>query len=262
MAARQGNTFDSDGNATQASIRELICRFVDEVGSLQIDEVIEEAIFAVTINGESYRDLTCSPWDVRELVIGNLFTSGKIDRASEIKDLLIDEAAGEVRVWLSAENKNGADGTVVDRVLCPDSSQPQAIDPLLTAQQVTEHVNYLEGNSKLFRRTGGVHSAVLVDASGELIAWFEDIGRHNALDKLAGWCVANHVDASDKVLLFSGRVPREIIARAIRIGVPVVISPGAPTNLSIQLACEHGVTLVGFAKNGTFNVYTHPGRIV
>ena len=63
------------------------------------------------------------------------------------------------------------------------------------------------------------------------------------------------------MLLFSGRVPREIIARAIRIGFPVVISPGAPTNLSIQLACEHGVTLIGFAKSGKFNVYTHTARI-
>ena len=101
----------------------------------------------------------------------------------------------------------------------------------------------------------------MVDGQGDLVAWFEDIGRHNALDKLAGWCVMNGVDASDKVLLFSGRVPREIIARAIRIGFPVVISPGAPTNLSISLACEHGVTLIGFAKNGKFNVYTHTARI-
>lgn len=262
MPSRQEHTSEVEGETAKASIRELICRFVDEVGSLQIDEVIEEAVFAVIINGEPYRDLTCSPWDIRELVIGNLFTSGKIDHAAEIEDLFVDEAVGEVRVQISPANQTDACGVVVDRVLCPDSGEAPAIDPLLTAQQVSEHVNYLEGNSKLFRRTGGVHSAVLVDAAGELIAWFEDIGRHNALDKLAGWCVINHVDASDKVLLFSGRVPREIIARAIRIGVPVVISPGAPTNLSIQLACEHGVTLVGFAKNGTFNVYTHLGRIV
>lgn len=71
----------------------------------------------------------------------------------------------------------------------------------------------------------------------------------------------NKVDASDKILLFSGRVPREIIARAIRAGFPIVISPGEPTNLSIRLACDHGVTLIGFAKDGKFNVYTHSARV-
>lgn len=237
----------------------LICRFDKEKSSIRLDSVIEEVVYATTLNGVPYRDMTCSPWDVRELVIGGLFTSGRIDRFDQILNLEIDEEAGTVTV--ETTDDAGAAGLVVDRVLCPEASRDRPIEPMLTAQEVSERIEYLEGGSELFHRTGGVHSAVMVDRDGALVAWFEDIGRHNALDKLAGWCVMNGADASDKILLFSGRVPREIIARAIRIGFPVVISPGAPTNLSIQLACEHGVTLIGFAKNGKFNVYTHTARI-
>lgn len=262
------NTRASEATAEQASpssfIHELICRFEEEVGTYQIDSVIEEVVFTVLVDGAVHRDMTCSPWHIEELVLGSLFTSGKIERIENVASIEVDEEAGEVRVRTEAVRgaRPETAGAVVDRVLCPQAQRSAAsIEPMLTAEEVSTRIGFLEGNSQLFHRTGGVHSAVLVDGEGELVAWFEDIGRHNALDKLAGWCLMNHVDASDKILLFSGRVPREIIARAIRIGVPVVISPGAPTNLSIQLACEHGITLIGFAKNGKFNVYTHATRI-
>lgn len=248
------------GSRGQAAfVQELIYRFEKEAGSITLDPVIEEVVYAVTVDGRPFRDMTCSPWDIRELVVGNLFTAGRIDRFGQVLSLEIDEEAGTVRV--ETDESSAAPGAVVDRVLCPAASAPPEVEPMLTPQEVNSRIGFLEGNSSLFHRTGGVHSAVMVDGQGQLVAWFEDICRHKALDKLAGWCVMKEVDASDKVLLFSGRVPREIIARAIRIGFPVVISPGAPTNLSIQLACEHGVTLIGFAKNGKFNVYSHTARI-
>lgn len=240
---------------------ELVCRFEEEIGSYRIDSVIEEVVFTVLVNGEPYRDMACSPWRVRELVVGGLFTAGLIESADEIASLDIDEAGGVAAVALAATSRS-SDGSAIDRVLRPvPSTKESPLAPMLTAREVSERIEFLEGGSRLFHRTGGVHSAVMVDAAGELVAWFEDIGRHNALDKLVGWCVLNKVDASDKVLLFSGRVPREIIARTVRAGFPIVISPGAPTNLSIRLACDHGVTLIGFAKDGKFNVYTHEARI-
>lgn len=248
-----------DGRGQASFTQGLICRFDRDESSLRLDSVIEEVVYLVILNGRPLRDMTCSPWNVRELVVGGLFTSGRIDRADQVRRLEVDEEAATVTVETTADAR--AAGSVVDRVLCPAASASREVVPMLTAAEVSKRIEYLEGGSKLFHRTGGVHSAVMVDRDGGLVAWFEDIGRHNALDKLAGWCVMNEADASDKILLFSGRVSREIIARAIRIGFPVVISPGAPTSLSIQLACEHGVTLIGFAKNGAFNVYTHSARI-
>jgi len=95
-----------------------------------------------------------------------------------------------------------------------------------------------------------------------VVAWFDDIGRHIVLDKLVGWCVLNDYDASDCVLLFSGRVPQEIITKAIKLGCPIIVALGAPTSLSIKLAEQAGITLIGFARNGEFNIYSHPTRIL
>ena len=244
-------------------IRELICRFEEEVGVLQIDTVIEEAAYTIFANGEFLREMTCSPWHIPELVVGSLFTSGVIDSADQVTALDIDDKAGTIRVAVDSPSpSHQRTQPKGNRPFMPDAASPQPnVSPMITPKAVSSNIEFLEGNSHLFHRTGGVHSAAVVDGQSNLLAWFEDIGRHNALDKLAGWCLMNHVDASDKVLLFSGRIPREIIARAIRIGFPVIISPGAPTNLSIDLACKHGVTLIGFAKNGRFNVYTHTARI-
>ena len=242
-------------------IRELICRFEEEVGVLQVDTVIEEAFFTVLVDGEPVRDMTCSPWDIPELVIGGLFTSGLIDEASQVKSLNVDEDAGLVQVSTVAPDAVKARRESPAMPVAGEGAVGSADEPMLSPRSVSSHIEFLEGNSHLFHRTGGVHSAAMVDHNGQMIAWFEDIGRHNALDKLAGWCLMSGTDTSDKVLLFSGRIPREIILRAIRMGFPMVISPGAPTNLSIDLACKHGITLIGFAKNGRFNVYTHPGRI-
>ena len=130
------------------------------------------------------------------------------------------------------------------------------IDP----DDISSRIALLEQESDLFHLTGGVHSAALSCADG-MVARFEDVGRHNALDKLVGWCVMGGVRVDDKMLLFSGRVPQEIMLKAIRLGVPVVVSPGAPTSLSVDLAEEYGVTLIGFAKRGHFNVYSHPERV-
>ena len=143
---------------------------------------------------------------------------------------------------------------------------PVAARPLSDMQVAAATVNaaiaLLERQSLLFRKTGGVHSAALADMRGRVLAWREDIGRHSALDKLVGWCVCSGERAAECMVLFSGRVPLEIVARVAALGCPLVVSPGAPTNLSIELAERSGLTLVGFAKHGRFNVYSHPERIV
>ena len=259
-----GNPDESFASDDDTSfIRELICRFEEEVGVLQIDTVIEEAAYTIFVNDEPVREMTCSPWHIPELTVGSLFTSGVIDNTEQVTALDIDEEAGVIRVAVDSPPPSRRWAQLEGgQTLIAGTATPQPnISPMITPKAVSSNIEFLEGNSHLFHRTGGVHSAAIVDGQSNLLAWFEDIGRHNALDKLAGWCLMNHVDASDKVLLFSGRIPREIIARAIRIGFPVIISPGAPTNLSIDLACKHGVTLIGFAKNGRFNVYTHTARI-
>lgn len=248
-----------------------VLRFGGDDCAVRTDSIIQESELTVYVNGVRHHETTCSPWDVEELVVGSLFMGGELCRRADLRSVEIDLAAGIASVELRCPRPSRAEvdvrsGTPILSGLFEglDSVAP-AFTPVSSAlrispKQVNDRIALLEDRSLLFRRTGGVHSAVLADGRG-VTAWFEDIGRHSALDKLAGWCFLHEVDVRDKTLLFSGRVPREIIAKVIRLGCPVVVSPGAPTTLSIELADRWGVTLVGFAKHGSFNVYAHPERI-
>ena len=131
----------------------------------------------------------------------------------------------------------------------------------LTPHQVLNMMTRLQSASKIFKQTGGLHNAAISD--GE--AFFEhrqDIGRHNALDKLYGYCIQHHIPVRDKVLIFSGRISSEILIKAAKIGVGVILSKSAPTTLAVTLANDLNITAIGFIRDGNFNVYSHPERII
>ena len=114
----------------------------------------------------------------------------------------------------------------------------------------------------MFRETGGLHAAGLFTAAGELRALREDIGRHNATDKLVGsFLLADALPLSDGVLMVSGRAGFEIVQKAFAAGIPIVASVSAPSSLAVELAEATGLTLVGFLRERRFNVYAHGQRI-
>jgi FdhD protein len=114
-----------------------------------------------------------------------------------------------------------------------------------------------------FRRTGGLHAAGLFRAEGECTAVREDVGRHNAVDKVVGQALLRgRLPAVDEILVVSGRVSFEIVQKAVMAGVPILVAVGAPSSLAVDLATRFHQTLVGFARNGGFNVYSVPERVV
>jgi FdhD protein len=121
-------------------------------------------------------------------------------------------------------------------------------------------VKEFQHRSQIYRTTGGVHSAVLCD-TGNIIVFSEDIGRHNAVDKIFGECILNGITTDDRIIITSGRVSSEIVLKIARRNVPIIVSKSAPTDLGVRLADNLGVTLVGFVRGRRMNVYTHAGRI-
>ncbi len=122
-------------------------------------------------------------------------------------------------------------------------------------------MNDLQQSADTFHHTGGVHNAALCDANGIVLSRM-DIGRHNALDKIYGYCLKNDISIGDKIIVFSGRISSEILLKVAKIGCEVILSKSAPTELALQLAEQLGITTIGFIRNHSLNVYTCPNRIL
>lgn len=236
----------------------------------QIDtHIIVEAPVSLTVNGESWLTFMCTPIQLDALAVGFLFNEGMIASLDEIADLRVCENNENVDVWLthSAEKPKQwmrtsgcgggqtTGGTNLDLGL--DDRQN---DLMLSPKQIPSLLAMLDDEQSLYRLAGGVHTSVLSDGTQRILA-AEDIGRHNTLDKLAGQMLLNGTQPNASVILTTGRISSEMMQKAIRLGVSVVISRTSPSSMSVELAEKQGITLIGYAKRHRFNVYTHKERI-
>lgn len=134
--------------------------------------------------------------------------------------------------------------------------------PLLDAGVLAALPDTLRSRQSVFDATGGLHAAGLFTTEGTVLAVREDIGRHNAVDKVIGWALREHrIPATDLVLVVSGRASFELAQKAVLAGIPVLAAVSAPSSLAVDLAAESGLTLAGFVRGDTMNIYTHPERI-
>jgi FdhD protein len=134
--------------------------------------------------------------------------------------------------------------------------------PVVGRSIITGLPGQLRGAQRVFEETGGLHAAGLFDAGGSLLSLREDVGRHNAVDKVAGWALLEgRLPLSEHVLMVSGRLSFEIVQKAAVAGIPIACAVSAPSSLAVDAARELRVTVVGFLRGEGFNVYTHPERI-
>lgn len=210
------------------------------------DEVVTEHPLQVEIDGTSSLLLSCSPARLEELVTGNLFCRGYLSSAGELQALSFSPDRQQAYVTRTSRPAPAPPARPAD-IRLPASAAYAIMGQNLTA-------------SALFQRTGGVHCVSLVLPDGSLISR-EDLARHNAVDKIIGHALLHDLPLCRCILAVSGRLSADMMEKAIRAAIPIVLSKGAPTDRAIQLARAHGITLAGFIRGERMNLYACPERI-
>lgn len=238
----------------------------------KIDSVINEYMLRVFINGTELVSMICTPKNLKELVIGFLFSESIISEIDEIEEVNIEEENGIAYVSLYRQEKfeyNG-DNINIKRTVTTSCGSSRTISYSLADADIKIDKNnkIMEYNkiislmvefnkkSEMFVKTGGVHSSALSDGDN-ILMFEEDIGRHNAIDKIVGRALLEKIKLDDKIILTSGRISTEILKKILRNYIPVIISKSAPTSAAINLAVNSNLTLVGFARGRKMNIYSN-----
>jgi FdhD protein len=237
----------------------------------------EETAVALTYNGGTYAVMMATPQDLEDFAIGFSLSEGVISSPADMDSLdvvRLDDGI-EVRMWLS---KRKADRLKERRRyiagptgcgLCGIDSISEAVRPAAVVgsgrQFSSEHImaamRSVSSRQKLNIETRAVHAAAFWDVAGDILALREDVGRHNALDKLSGALARGCVAAGEGLILLTSRVSVEMVQKTAVIGAAVMVSVSAPTALAVRMAEAAGITLVAIARADGFEVFTHPRRI-
>ncbi|QDI92186.1 formate dehydrogenase accessory sulfurtransferase FdhD [Salicibibacter halophilus] len=249
-----------------------------ENGSAEWKEDIVAAEYPVTIkiNGEEFVTMVCTPDYIEDMAIGYLASEGVIARFNEVKELRADDNNGYVHVTLTKKIDHLHQQMQNKRYItscCGMSRQSFvfAADVKTTKTMRTREVavspddcfrlmEEMQQSAETFQETGGVHNAALCTLD-RIVLMRVDIGRHNALDKIYGYCLKHGISLQDKIIVFSGRLSSEILLKVAKIGCEVVLSKSAPTERALELAEDLEITSIGFIRSGSLNVYTVPERV-
>jgi FdhD protein len=239
--------------------------------------VPEETAIAFTYNGSTHAVMMATPQDLEDFAIGFATTEGPIESVDEVSDLeiVVTELGVELRTWLpdlrakaySERRRSMAGPTGCG--LCGIESLEQAMRPIpsivseiqFEARAIVDAMDSLSAGQKLQKETRAIHAAGFWTPAEGLIALREDVGRHNALDKLIGAMVKSRLDATLGLIVMTSRVSVELIQKSARIGAPVLAAISAPTAAAIRLAEASGMTLIAVARGSDFEIFTHSQRI-
>jgi FdhD protein len=252
--------------------------------------VVEEFPLTVILEGKKFLTLLCTPSDLESLVRGFLFTCGIIKKVTDIKkiDIDLDARAAMVDLVFSPAKINipgviassgGRENAVaVGANGCwPDNKDIKITsDFKIESQRIYSLMENFLKASQIYLKTGGVHSAALAGVipakasqgvipakAGiqKILIFKEDIGRHNAIDKVVGEALFKDISLQDKALITTGRVSSEIVTKIQKCRIPVIISKSAPTNQAVRFAEAAGITLIGFVRKSSMNIYTNQDRV-
>tara|TARA_Y100001970_G_scaffold294303_1_gene450161 strand:- start:7639 stop:8445 length:807 start_codon:yes stop_codon:yes gene_type:complete len=253
---------------------------LNQQGSTRIHDVVAvESPLSINVSCD---DKTTSlgitmrtPGRDRELALGFLYSEGLINGIADIID--INPSSDSVEVFCSAVNNDvlmdyQRISTITSSCgICGKDSisnmlhihGPRLSDgPIISLREIEASLRDLRNAQPLFVSTGGSHASALVSEHGDILHIEEDVGRHNALDKLVGHLVIkNQLPVREMMLIVSGRASFELVHKAIRAGFSIMVAVGAPSSLAVEMAREHGLTLIGFAKKESLTIYSTPSRV-
>jgi FdhD protein len=236
------------------------------------DDVVLESAVQINLNGTELATILACPCDEKDLGVGFLVTEGFIEGPSELRGFeqkgsslyfTVDEEKFKkeqvIQKYITSGCGRGTSFALARKSL-KSKKIKSSIAPLATADQISDLMSRFQRESETYMKTGGVHSASLCTPTEGLI-FSEDIGRHNAVDRVIGRALLEGVALGDKLLVSSGRVSSEIARKVAFAEIPVLVSRSAPTDRALWIADELGLTVVGFARGRRMNVYTHKERV-
>jgi len=228
-------------------LKEVSCIRAGEALIPARERIIRETALTVFVDGRHFATAMIMAAQEKEYVLGQLYVQGRITHAADIVAIEIEDHTARVKLKTGIEQR----------------AVPQEIhsDLRVRKEDVSDCVQAIL-TSPIFSETGAVHSAGLFLNGKETVSIAEDLGRHNALDKVIGAALLNHVDFSQILATSTGRQPTEMILKCLSAGIPIIATKGVPTSLGVELAEKVGVTLVGLVRRNTMIVYSHPERIV
>ncbi|MBK8551960.1 MAG: formate dehydrogenase accessory sulfurtransferase FdhD [Ignavibacteria bacterium] len=255
----------------------LVEEFNDEVA---VEEPLEIQLLYSNNNERVNKNISVTmrtPGNDKDLAAGFLFTEGILQSRQQVSSV---DHSGDNQILItlndneipSLQNADRNFYTTSSCGVCGKSSI-DAIKTISVYKDTTDQISLnadlfyrlpdtLRKNQEVFESTGGLHASALFDTDGNLIMLCEDVGRHNALDKIIGAAFLNdRLPLAENILLLSGRASFELIQKAAMAGIKIVAAIGAPSSLAVQLAKESGITLIGFLKNNRFNIYSGEQRI-
>lgn len=232
-----------------------------------------EALFTLYLNDTEILTFMATPQKVQELAVGFLRSAGVIKRKEEIKKLLVKEQDGLIWVEVSGSieiikkllnrrflTSGCGGGSMLEDPLGALSLAPINSNLAISIKEAGEVVTDLLHGAKLYRQSGGLHGASLC-LPGEIYFLAEDVGRHNAVDKVLGEALLNGVATDDKILAITGRVSSEMVVKAARSQVAIILSRTSPTDLAIMLAEKLNITVAGYVRRDSVTLYSHNNRI-
>ncbi len=250
------------------------------------DIILYETPIDLRVNSEQIVNIICLAKDLKELSVGFLFSVGIINTISDIKEIIVDELKNSVTINLKDFIEFNVEqleinpiSRVVDTTCGISSPWRNAIKRTLDQARFKEElklksnikvksstifsaIKEMQTSTPLYRETGGCHGAAIFDINGKLLSVKEDIGRHNAIDKVIGDLFLKEHDFEKIFLTSTGRLTGDSVLKAIRAKIPIVASLSAAIESGIRLAFAYGITLIGFARGARMNIYTHPERII